>query len=69
MAIVRLKTRDQQVSELLFGMFKLPCAGYSSEVKPGPESAVVGGSAANINSVEATRLHAVNQLRKWIIPS
>ena len=65
MAIVRLKTRDQQVSELLFGMFKLPCAGYSSEVKPGPES-VVGGSA--VNNVEQQRLHAVNQLRRWMKP-
>ena len=67
MGIVRLKTKDEKVNELL-GMFKLPCVssrGY--QVKPGPESAVVGGSA--VNSVEGTRLHAVNQLRRWMRPS
>ena len=63
MAIVKLtKTRDQQVSEL-FGMFKLPGTDYQSQVKPGPES-VVGGSA--VNNVEQQRLHAVNQLRRWM---
>ena len=60
MAIVKLtKTRDQKVNELL-NMFKLPCAG---QVKPRPEPVVVGGSAAN--NVEKTRLHAVNELRRW----
>ena len=64
MAIVRLKTKDEKVNELL-GMFKLPCADYSTgyQVKPGPEP-VVGGSAINVN-VEATRLKAVNELRRW----
>ena len=65
MAIVKLKTRDQRVNEL-FDMFKLPCARVrqgQSQVKPRPES-VVGGSA--VNNVEATRLHAVNELRRWM---
>jgi hypothetical protein len=60
MAIVRLtKTRDQKVNELL-GMFKLPGTDY---VKPAPEPPTTTGSA--INSTEATRLHAVNELRRW----
>ena len=71
MAIVNLKHyRDQKVYELL-KMFKLPCVDYSNyQVKPRPEH-VVGGSAVNskINDIEATRLHAVNQLRKWVRPS
>ena len=70
MPIVNLKHyRDQKVSELL-NIFKLPCVDYSKgyQVKPGPEAVVVGGSAVNskINNVEATRLHAVNELRRWI---
>ena len=63
MAIVKLKTKDEKVNELL-GMFKLPGTGY---VKPRPEP--VGGSAVNSNSVEdKTRLHAINQLRRWMKP-
>ena len=67
MAIVKLtKTRDQKVGEL-FNMFKSPyVSSRGFQVKPGPESAVVGGSAAN--TVEQTRLHAVNQLRRWMKP-
>ena len=62
MAIVRLKEhKDQKVSELL-KIFKLPCATAPSP-RPGPEP--VGGSAVRYNDVEATRLHAVNQLRRW----
>ena len=48
MAIVKLKTRDQKVSELL-NMFRLPGIDIQIQVKPRPEP-VVGGSAANINS-------------------
>ena len=61
MGIVRLKDyRDQRVSELL-NFFKVQV-----QVKPGPEPVgVVGGSAVNINNAEATRLHAVNELRRW----
>ena len=65
MAIVRLKTKDQKVSEL-FSMFKLPCVssrGYQLNQGPNP----VGGSA--VNNVEAVRLHAVNELRRWMRPS
>ena len=70
MAIVKLtKIRDQKVNELL-NIFKLPCVSSTGyQVKPGPEPSVVGGSAVNSNSTEATRLHAVNQLRKWMKPS
>ena len=70
MPIVRLKTRDEKVSELL-NIFKLPYVDYprAYQVKPRPEYAVVGASAVNnINNVEATRLHAVNQLRRWMKP-
>ena len=65
MAIVKLtKTRDQKVSELL-NIFKLPCVKFKGyQVKPGPEP--VGGSA--INHVEKQRLHAVNELRRWMRP-
>ena len=69
MAIVKIKDyRDQKVSELL-NIFKLPFVDYprAYQVKLGSES-VVGGSAINTNNVEARRLHAVNQLRKWIRP-
>ena len=48
-------------------MFSL---NYSNQVqaKQRPET-VVGGSAANINSTEAAkRLHAVNELRRWMKP-
>ena len=42
---------------------------YSNQVqvKPGPES-VVGGSAVNNTNIEATKLHAVNQLCRWMKP-
>ena len=67
MAIVKLKSRDQKVSELL-SMFKLPCVSSTGyQVKPGPEP-LVGGSAANSSRSEA-RLHAVNELRRWMRPS
>ena len=68
MPIVKLKSKDQKVNELL-SWFKLPSVDYSKgyNVKPRPESDVVGGSA--VNSVEASRLHTVNQLRKWMKPS
>ena len=63
MAIVKLKCKDQQVTEL-FEMFKLP---YAVAPRPTPVPQPVGGSASTsaINSVEATRLHAYNELRKW----
>ena len=68
MEIVNLKHyRDQKAYELL-EMFKLPCIDYSNyQVKPRPEAVVVGGSA--IKNVEAARLHAVNELRRWMKPS
>ena len=63
MAIVNLtKTRDQKVGELL-NIFKLPSVSSTGyQVKPGHEP-IVGCSAVNIT--EATRLHAVNELRRW----
>lgn len=61
MAIVKLtKSRDQAVSELL-KIFKLPCSNPVDVKQRGPEP--VGGSA--ITDVERTRLHAVNELRRW----
>jgi len=62
MAIVRLKTREQKVNELL-NMFKLPCVDYSKGYQAKPRSELTGGSA--MNSTEAVRLYAVNELRRW----
>jgi ribonuclease HII len=64
MAIVRLKMeRDRKVNELL-NMFKLPCVDYSKGYQAKPRTELTGGSA--MNSTEAVRLHAVNELRRWI---
>ncbi len=62
MAIVRIKTKEQKVNELL-NMFKLPCVDYSKGYQSKPRSEPMGGSA--VNSVEAARLNAVNELRRW----
>ena len=59
MAKIILKTRDQKVNELL-NMFKLPSVDYSNGYQAKPRSELTGGSA--INTVEATRLNAVNDL-------
>ena len=63
MAIVKLKTKDQTVSELL-RMFNLPqisTKGYQTKQ-------LVGASAAMTN-LDAQRLAAVNELRRWMRPS
>ncbi len=59
MARLILKTKDQKVNEFL-NMFKLPCIDYSKGYQAKPRSELTGGSA--INTVEATRLNAVNGL-------
>ena len=63
MAIVRLKTKDEKVNELL-GMFKLPCVSSTGYQVKQREPEPVGGSA--ITDVEKQRLHAVNELRRWM---
>jgi hypothetical protein len=62
MAIVRLKTREQKVNELL-NMFKLPCVDYSKGYHAKPGTELMGGTA--MNPTEAMWLKAVNQLRRW----
>ena len=69
MTIVNLKHyRDQKANELL-KMFKLPCVDYSKGYQVRPSYEAIGGSASTssstLNSVEATKLYAVNELRKW----
>ena len=63
MAIVRLNTldRDRKVNELLKS-FGLPHVDYPTvyQVKPNPQ--LTGGSTP----VTDARVHAVNELRKWI---
>ena len=61
MAIVRLKTKDQKVNELL-NMFKLPSVDYTKGYQAKPRTELTGGSAS---CSEAVRLHAVNELRRW----
>ena len=60
MGIVRLKTKEQQVKEL-FDMFKLPTVNYTKGYQPKPKPELIGGSAA-MNSVEASKIKAVQQL-------
>ena len=59
MGIVRLKTKEQKVNELL-DMLKLPSVDYTKGYQAKPRSELTGGSA--ISTVEATRLNAVNGL-------
>lgn len=61
MAIVRLKTldRDRKVNELLKS-FGLPHVDYPTGYQAKPNPQLTGGSAAD------ARVHAVNELRKWI---
>ena len=59
--IVRLKTRDQKVNELL-NMFKLPCVDYSKGYQAKPRPELTGGSASG---TEVAGLHAINEIRRW----
>ena len=59
MVKIILKTKDQKVNELL-NMFKLPSIDYTKGYQAKPMSELTGGFA--INTVEATRLNAVNGL-------
>ena len=61
MGIVRLKTleRDRKVNELLKS-FELPHIDYPNGYQAKPNPQLTGGSAAD------ARLHAVNELRKWV---
>jgi hypothetical protein len=62
--IVRLKTKEQKVKEL-FDMFKLPTVDYSNGYQAKPRAKLVGASAS-ASGTEAVRLHAVNELRRWM---
>jgi hypothetical protein len=62
MAKITLKTKDQRVNELL-DMFKLPTVDYTKGYQAKPRSELVGASASG---TEAVRLHAVNELRRWM---
>jgi len=66
MTIVRLKTleRDRKVNEPL-NMFKLPCVDYSKGYQSKPSPELTGGSAATMTTLDAQRLKAVNELRRW----
>ena len=63
MGIVRLKTRNQKVNELL-DMFKLPSVDYTKGYQSKPRVELTGGSAMN-TTTDVLRLHAVNELRRW----
>ena len=63
MAIVKLKSKDQKISELL--RFTLPSVDCTKGYQKVPE--LTGGSAPAPLSPEAYRLKAVNELLKWTI--
>jgi hypothetical protein len=62
MAKITLKTKDQKISELL-NMFKLPSVDYTRGYQTKPRAELVGASASG---TEAVRLHAVNELCRWM---
>jgi ABC-type proline/glycine betaine transport system ATPase subunit len=59
--IVRLKTKQQKVNELL-NMFKLPSVDYTKGYQAKPRPELTGGSASG---KDAAGLQAINELRRW----
>ena len=65
MAIVKLKSKDQKISELL--RFTSAICRFTKGYQKVPE--LTGGSAPAPLSPEAYRLKAVNELLRWTIAS